>query len=195
MAKTKTLVDPVAVFQQAVSFDFSAELLVRQSVVHFDAIASSNHTSALLPTMIPAEVMGAFAVELYIKFLIRNEKGANPPASGHDLVKYFRLLSDKLQSSVKEFFYQKGLSHTDPAVAALFAGDTTRQLHFNNDLEMARCCFERWRYHYEGVPFPGFVHWQLRCSFREFIIASDSQCKAIWENLPQIHSLATFRVR
>jgi len=106
----------------------------------------------------PTVVLGAFAIEVYLKCLYAIEHRGKP-AYGHDLLKLFGLLSKASRARIREQYDQEIKTDETTQVLVRYAREH-EQHEVNLDLDAvlrdARDAFATWRYSFEGR-VSGFV--------------------------------------
>ncbi len=148
----KPAYDPKRIFRIAEWFHLARTILM-QSV------------STVRGVFVPAVVLNAFSLELYLKCLIAVETGKNPP-SGHNLRWLFNKLSNNTQDKIKHYFdnpsesneikLRETLKNPQPPIPKKLA---ISPYNFDVVLDLSAKAFERLRYVFERGEFDNNANW------------------------------------
>jgi hypothetical protein len=146
--------DPRDIFICAASFEFSGLLLATEDAQRQLALRKRMRTEtvndARLPTLFPATVNLAFALELYFKTLIQIESG-KPPKT-HKLLSLYNSISKSRRARIKLYFDQGAAKHPEWIRVKTDFPSQLVNLQIPKVFESANNIFTEWRYYFEGTP-------------------------------------------
>lgn len=139
--RQRPLVDPIIAWKQARGFAQAANYLLTLT-----PSAPRPGDTAAMSFISPHITCMAFALELYLKLLIRVETGKNAPAL-HDLCLLFDRLSGGAKATIEDLWSRHG------AVAHFRATRVGEgEYSFESSLRESAKAFEEWRYASEAEP-------------------------------------------
>ena len=148
--KPPPLKKPLHIFLTAEQFRYAALLSHQIPFISWSIPQLRELRGLQLPTAVMA--LSAFALELYLKCLIRI--GRKSFGNAHDLQVLFALISPRQQSRIRKFWKETFLEEVRQDLTCAYAaqGKSGLVVDFDSVLAMSKDAFTLMRYAYEGMP-------------------------------------------